>query len=209
MTRIYDITRTVNPDIAVWPGDTPFSAQQVASLSGGASVNLFTLTMSCHTGTHADAPYHYMSDCAYPAQLPLEKYIGPAHVVTTTRRNGGILPGDFTSYDLRGLQRLLIHTWISDLSDHVWPEDFPYPTVELIDWLALQGVVLLGVDGPSMDAFESKALPAHHALARHQMVNLEMLLLRDVPDGIYELIALPLKLDGVCASPVRAILRAH
>jgi arylformamidase len=105
------------------------------------------------------------------------------------------------------VQRLLIHTWVSDLPDTQWPEDFPYPSVEVIDWLAGWGVVLLGVDGPSMDTLDSKDLPGHHALLRHGMVNLESLMLRNVPDGVYELIALPLKIDGVCASPVRAILR--
>jgi arylformamidase len=207
MTKIYDITRTVSPTLAVWPGDTPFSTKQLADINAGASVNLFTMTISAHTGTHADVPFHYLASGAHPASMPLEKYIGPAHIATITRRTGGIVPEDFAGHQLDGIQRLLVHTWVSDLPDDQWPDDFPYPTPELIDWLADRGVVLLGIDGPSMDRFDDTALPGHHRLYERGMVNLETLILRNVPDGVYELIALPLKLDGVCASPVRAILR--
>ncbi len=207
MTRLYDISRTITPTLAVWPGDTPFSAQQVLDKRAGASVNLFTLTLSAHTGSHADAPFHYAQDGAHPVALPLAPYIGPAHVATIARRQGGIVPADFAGHELNGMERLLVHTWVSDLPDSAWPEDFPYPTVELIDWLAERGVALLGVDMPSVDRFDDDTLPCHHRLRQHGILNLETLRLKDVPDGVYELIALPLKIDGVCGSPVRAVLR--
>lgn len=205
---LYDITRTISPRLAVWPGDTPFSYTHSLRKQDGASVNLTTLTLSPHTGSHADAPYHVADGDLHPADLPLEKYLGAAHVVTIDRRAGGILPADFAGHDLSGLQRLLIHTWVSELPDGSWPDDFPYPTIELIDWLAAQGVVLLGLDSPSVDRFDSKTLPCHHRLRENGIVNLEMLCLAGVPDGIYELIALPLKIADVCGSPVRAVLRA-
>lgn len=207
MTRIYDITRTISPGLAVWPGDTPFSAQQMLSKAAGDPVNLFTLTLSAHTGSHIDAPYHIEDVGAHPADLPLEKTIGPAHVATISRRQGGIMPGDFDGHDLAGMKRLLIHTWVSDLPDGQWPEDFPYPTVELADWLAGHGVVLLGVDTPSVDRHDDDQLVCHHRLYRHGIANLETITLAGVPDGLYELVALPLKIAGVCGSPVRAILR--
>lgn len=207
MPRIYDVSRTIAPSLAVWPGDSPFSFVHVVTKQSGAAFNLTTLTLSAHTGTHADAPYHYVDGAEHPADLPLEKYIGSAHVVTLSRRSGGITPQDFAGRDLTGLQRLLIHTWVSDLSDDQWPQDFPYPTLELVDWLADQGAVLLGVDMPSVDAFDSKTLECHHRLYERGMVNLETLKLSGVPDGLYELIALPLKIAGVCGSPLRAILR--
>lgn len=207
MARIYDITRMISPGLAVWPGDTPFSFEHVLSLADGSSVNLTTLTLSAHTGTHTDAPYHVDDAGAHPADIPLEKYVGPAHVVTVARRHGGVLPSDFGGRDLAGMARLLIHTWVGDLPDGVWSEDFPYPTVDLVDWLAERGVVLLGVDMPSVDRFDNEELPCHHRLHRHGIASLESLVLRDVPDGIYELTALPLKIAGVCASPVRAVLR--
>jgi arylformamidase len=204
---IYDITRTISPTLSVWPGDAPFSYDHVLTKSSGSSVNLTTLHLSAHTGTHADAPYHYLDGAEHPADLPLEKYIGPAHVVSITRQHGGITPDDFAGKALDGIQRLLIHTWVSALPDGGWPQDFPYPTVELIEWLAGLGVVLFGVDMPSVDSSDSKTLDCHHRLYHYGIVNLETLMLNNVPDGAYELIALPLKLAGVCGSPLRAILR--
>ncbi len=204
---IYDITRTISPATAVWPGDTPFSAEHMLRRSDGAAVNLTTLTLSAHTGTHADAYYHYEDEFTHPAQMPLEAYIGPARVVTVTRRDGPLTPADFAQVSLVGAQRLLIHSHVSALADDMWPEEFPYLSLELIDWLATLGIRLIGLDSPSVDALDSTDLPCHHALRRYMMVNIETLFLRDVPDGDYELIALPLKLDRVCGSPVRAILR--
>ncbi len=205
--RLYDISRTISPALAIWPGDTPFSFDFVLRKADGAAVNLTTLTLSPHTGSHADAPYHVMDGDLHPADVPLDNYLGPAHVVTITRQHGGIVPADFEGRDLSGMTRLLIHTWVSDLPDGAWPENFPYPTVELADWLAARGVVLLGLDGPSMDAFESKDLPCHHRLREHRIMSLETLRFAGVPDGVYELIALPLRIAGVCGSPVRAVLR--
>ncbi len=207
MGRLYDISRTIGPELAVWPGDTRFSLKHVLRLDAGDNVNLTTLTMSAHTGSHADAPYHYDNNGEFIDAVPLNKYIGPAHVASITRRHGGIVPADFAGRNLVGVERLLIHTWVSDLPDTHWPDDFPYPTLELVDWLAEQGVVLLGVDVPSVDRFDDAELPCHHRLYEHKIVNLETLLLRDVPDGLYELIALPLKIAGACGSPVRAVLR--
>ena len=208
MTRIYDISRTISPTLAVWPGDTPFSFVHNLRLRDGAAVNLTTLTLSAHTGSHIDAPYHYVDERLHPADLPLETYLGPAHVVTIARRQGGIVPDDFAGRELAGMLRLLIHTWVSDLPDDQWSDDFPYPTPELADWLAEQGVILLGLDSPSVDSRESQTLPCHHRLYDHGIANLENVRLAGVPDGVYELIALPLKIAGVCGSPVRAILRS-
>ncbi len=207
MPRIYDITRTLSPETAVWPGDTPFSFRQNLSLAEGDSANLTTLTLTAHAGTHTDAPWHVLPGGAHPADLPLEPFIGPAHVVFVERAVGGIVPADFEGRDLSGMERLLIHTFYSDLPDDRFVPDFPYPTPELIEWLAGQGVLLLGVDTPTVDSFDSEALDCHRSLFERGIYNLELLQLSGVPDGVYELIALPLKMAGVCGCPVRAILR--
>jgi arylformamidase len=201
---IYDITRPVTTTLPVWPGDTPYSVTPVLRKAEGSSVNLTTLKSTAHLGTHADAYYHYADDGAFIGAMPLDAYIGPARVVTVSKTDGPLLPQDVG--DVTGVQRLLIHSAISNLGE-VWPEQFPYLSVALIDWLGETGVRLIGLDSPSVDAFDSKDLPCHHALRRWGMVNLESLYLRDVPDGDYELVALPLRLDGACGSPVRAILR--
>jgi arylformamidase len=205
--QIYDISRKIAPDTAVWPGDAPFSFDMALSRADGQSVNLTTIHLSPHTGTHADAGFHFTDTDEFPDQMPLEKYIGAAQVVTVEREHGAITPDDVSKKISGPVQRLLIHTWVSDLDDNQWPEDFPYPGVELIDWLADQGAVLLGMDSPSVDDFNSKDLAGHNRLRARGMAHLELLQLRGVPDGIYELVALPLKLWGVCGSPVRAILR--
>lgn len=205
---VYDITRTVTAQLAVWPGDTPFQFQHVMRRSEGQSVNLTTLTLSAHTGTHIDAYYHYEDELLHPAQMPLEAYIGPAQVVTVQRREGPLTVADFAGVDLGRAARLLVHSHVSDLPDFEWPAAFPYLSVDLIAHLAGLGVRLVGLDSPSVDALDSTDLPCHHALRRHQMVNIESLCLRDVPDGVYELVALPLKLADVCGSPVRAVLRS-
>jgi arylformamidase len=204
---LYDITRTVTPRTHMWPGDEPFSLKYALRRAEGASVNLTTLTMSAHTGTHADAYYHYEDDGAHPAGMPLDTYIGHARVVTVGKRDGALLPDDFAQVNLEGAERLLIHSWVSDLPDEEWPEVFPYLSVPLIEWLASLNIRLIGLDSPSVDAFDSTELMCHHALYRYRIVNIESLQLRGVPDGAYDLAALPLKLDLACGSPVRAVLR--
>jgi arylformamidase len=204
---IYDITRLVSPSTAVWQGDATYSAAPVLQIADGASVNLTTLNLSPHTGTHADAYYHYEEGGAHPSGMPLEAYIGRARVVTVSKRDGALTPADFGYADFTGVGRVLVHSHVSDLPDDVFPSEFPYLSVELVKWLAGQGVGLIGLDSPSVDEFTSKVLPCHRALKQYGMVNLENVFLRGVPDGDYELIALPLKLDLACGSPVRAILR--
>ena len=206
--QIYDISRTIAPTTAVWEGDAAFRFDTVLSKEKGFAVNLTTIHLSPHTGTHADAPFHFASDGQHPDQLPLEKYMGRAQVVSIDRKQGGIVPGDIADkLNIAPVERILIHSWVSDVPDDQWVTDFPYPTVELVDWLASQGAVLLGLDSPSVDEYTSKTLECHHRLRSHGMVHLESLMLKNVPDGMYELIALPLKMSGVCGSPVRAILR--
>jgi arylformamidase len=204
---IYDVTRTITPTSYVWPGDAHYSVGHVMRQENGHSVNLTTITLSPHTGTHVDAYYHYERSGAHPAEMPLSAYMGRARVVTVTKSDGELLPDDFAHVNLEGAERLLIHSPVSDQPDDVWPTVFPYLSVPLIEWLASLDIRLVGLDSPSVDAFDSTELRCHHALNQYRMVNIETLLLRGVPDGDYELIALPLKLDLACGSPVRAILR--
>ena len=204
---LYDITRTIAPDTYVWPGVDLPTITPVLRLADGASVNLTTLNLSPHTGTHADAYFHYELDGAHPATMPLEAYIGHARVVTVTKQDGPLLPEDFAHISLVGAERLLIHSSVSDREDNEWPPIFPYLSLPVIEWFATLDICLVGLDSPSVDALDSTELRCHHALYRYRMVNIENLFLRGVPDGDYELVALPLKLDLACASPVRAVLR--
>lgn len=204
---LYDITRTIAPTTHPWPGDTPYSVQAVMRIRDGASVNLMTMTTTCHVGTHADAYYHYADDGDHPATMPLTHYLGRARLIEVAKRDGPLFPQDVAHVDLVGGERLLVRSHVSDLPDDAWPETIPYLSVELIAHLAALDYKLIGLDSPSVDAFDSKTLPCHHALRAHGLVNLEHLQLRGVPPGDYDLIALPLKLDLACGSPVRAVLR--
>ena len=204
---LIDISRTLNARIAVWPGDTPFAMQPVLAIADGASVNLTTLTLSAHTGTHADAPYHFAADGATLELVDLTPYWGPAQVVTVARMAGELTPADFARVDLAAAPRLLVRSMASSQDPTQFPTEIVYPGPALIALLAQHGVLLYGADAPSMDAIDSKTLPGHHALRQHGIAILEGLDLTNAPDGLYELVALPLKIAGGDGSPVRAVLR--
>lgn len=206
MTLI-DISRTLEPALAVWPGDTPFARQTVLSMAAGASVNLSTLTLSSHTGTHVDAPFHVQPDGVTIERLPLEPYWGLAQVVTVRKPAGPLTAEDLHHVDLALAPRLLVRSAASSAPHDLFPPKFVYPSPAIVGVLARAGVVLYGSDAPSMDHADSKDLPGHHALLDAGIAILEGLDLRAAPDGVYELAALPLKLAGGDGSPVRAVLR--
>lgn len=205
--KLYDISRPITPALAVWPGDTSYSTRPVLRISNGDSVNLTTLTLSAHTGTHADAPYHFLEEGRKINQVRLEAYLGAAHVADFSDVSGPLTLAHLERVRLAEVERLLIRTRCSELPDAQWPEDIVFPTVETARFLASQGVKLFGTDCPSVDPLDSKTLDAHKALHAGGIAILEGLLLKGVAPGRYELIALPLKLDGD-GSPVRALLRA-
>jgi arylformamidase len=204
---IIDISRTLSPAIAVWPGDTPFNLETTGSLSEGASVNVTTLHLSAHTGSHIDAPYHFQQDGRTVEGLALETYWGPAQVISVGQADGMLLPEALKGYDLTRAPRLLVRSASSEKDPREFSRAFVYPAPELAAFLQEQGIILYGCDAPSMDAVDSQSLPGHHALQSHGIAILEGLDLSRVEDGVYELVALPLKISGGDGSPVRAALR--
>lgn len=204
---IIDISRALSTKIAVWPGDTPFGMRTVMARAKGASVNLTTLTMSAHTGSHVDAPYHYKDEGITLEAVSLDPFWGPAQVVTVQKEDGPLTPGDFDGYNLGRAPRLLVHSPASELDPTRFPERYVYPGPELAALLGERGVILYGTDAPSMDALDSKRLPGHNALDQQGIAILEGLDLSRAADGLYELVALPLKIAGGDGSPVRAALR--
>ncbi len=203
---IYDITRPITPQLAGWPGDTRYSASEVMRIQDGDSVNLSTLTLSAHLGTHLDAPYHFMADGPKMNEVDLNAYIGPATVVDFLDVDRELTPEHLDRIDLTKVERLLIHTKYSSILDDQWHSDFVCPTPDAAQLLVDHGIKLFGTDSPSVDAESDKTLQAHKTFGRGNVYILEGLQLTDVPAGEYELIALPLKLDGD-GSPVRAVLR--
>lgn len=205
MLPLYDITLPLSARLAMWPGDVAYGFALTASLRQGDSVNVGAVTMSVHAGTHADAPFHYQEDGQSIDRIDLSAYLGPARVIDA-RGLDPIPAAVLEPFDLRQTPRVLFRTdaW----RDHtVFPERFPLLAPDLPALLGSQGVLLVGLDVPSVDAFTSKDLPNHHALAAQQIRILESLFLAETPPGVYELIALPLKLLGADAAPLRAVLR--
>ncbi|MBB5685032.1 arylformamidase [Sphingobium boeckii] len=204
--RIFDISQTLSATLPVWPGDTPFEATPLWEHGEHCPVAVARLTMSPHSGTHTDAPVHYDPKGKAMADVALDAYLGIARVIDLSHRTGPILPDDI-AFALDGtVARLLIRTW-SRFPHAQWDSAFAPIAAETIRLLAQHGVALIGVDTPSLDPEDSKTMDAHLAVKDAGMHILEGIVLDDVPPGDYELIALPLKMDGVDASPVRAILR--
>ena len=202
---IYDITPAVTEHLAVWPGDTRPSREVLLDMAGGDNLTLSTLRATVHLGAHADAPSHYGRDAPSIERRSLETYLGPCQVVRVDAKPGSrIGPGDL-GVEITTERVLLATGTFPD--PYEFNEDFAALEPALVDHLAGRGVKLIGVDTPSVDLFEDKTLAAHHRFLECDVAILEGLLLRDVPPGVYELIALPLRLVGFDASPVRAILR--
>ncbi|HLO03555.1 MAG TPA: arylformamidase [Symbiobacteriaceae bacterium] len=203
--RLWDITHPLSNTTAAWPGDTPYQFRLSWQIKEGSSVNVGHVTLSPHNGTHADAPFHYDDQGATMEQVNLSRYIGPALVVGLEGRTL-IERADLLALDLVGVERLLVRTGSCPDLNHFHP-DFTAFAPEAIQYLAEQGIRLIGTDAHSVDPAESKELPAHHACRTAGILIVENLNLAGVPEGRYELIALPLKLAGADASPIRAILR--
>ena len=206
---LYDITPPITAATKVWPGDTPPTREVLLDTARGDNITLSTLRATVHLGAHADGPIHYAPPpAAGGGERPLHHYLGPCHVLDApVPRSHRVTPAD-----LRGrLDRLThprVHIPTGTILDHeTRNEDFAALSVELVEALASRGVITIGIDTPSVDLIDSKDLPAHTAIHRHDIAILEGLDLAAVPPGDYELIALPLKLIGCDASPVRAILR--
>ncbi len=183
------------------------NCEPTGSIAEGTTVNVTTLTLSAHTATHVDAPYHFTDDGATLEAVDLAAYWGPAQVVTIEKVSGPLVPADFAAYDLARAPRLLVKSSASTADRRTFQKEFVHPSPELADYLGQRGIVLYGADAPSMDAPDSKTLDGHHAMQRNGILILEGLDLSEVPDGLYELAAFPLKILGGDGSPVRAVLR--
>ena len=202
---IYDISPPITDSIAVFPGDTPPTREMLMDMRKGDTLTLSTLRSTVHVGAHADAPSHYGAEAPTIDQVELERYVGPCQVVRVAASRGALLMPDAIDAEITESRVLFATGTYPD--PNTFNTDFAALSPELIDWLAGRGVNLVGVDTPSVDPADSKDLPAHKAFLKNDIYILEGLVLSDVPEGQYELIALPLKLVGFDASPVRAVLR--
>ena len=204
---LWDISPPVQPGAPVFPGDTPYQQHWSAQIAPGCPVNVSRITLSPHVGAHADAPLHYDPAGRAVGALDLAPYLGRCRVIHAI----GVRPLIFWQHLAHATQglppRVLVRTYARAPVDR-WDPQLAAFAPETVERLADAGVVLIGIDTASIDPADSKALASHQVIRRRQLRVLENLVLDDVPEGDYELIALPLKLTTADASPVRAVLRA-
>jgi arylformamidase len=203
---IYDISPEISERLAVWPGDTPLERQLICDMRRGERQNLSTMRGTVHLGAHADAPSHFGIDAASIAEQPLEIYMGRCRLLRVDAAKGECLQSDILPAGLDA-ERLLFATGTYPDPSR-FSEDFAALSPELISACNELGVRLVGIDTPSVDPYGSEENAAHAACFEHDIAILEGLRLAEVPEGLYELIALPLRLAGFEASPVRAVLRS-
>jgi arylformamidase len=205
--RLWDLSPPLQPGAPVFPGDTPFTLAWPARIGPGCPVNVSTITLSPHTGAHADAPLHYDDAGAAAGALDLAPYLGPCRVVHAVGC-GPLVQWAHLEHALTPElpPRVLVRCYERMPLDR-FDDALPGFAPDTLERLAERGVLLVGTDSASVDPAASKTLDAHQVLRRRGLRVLENLLLDGVPEGDYELIALPLKLTTACASPVRAILR--
>ena len=206
MPTLWDISPPVHAASPVFPGDTAYAQRWSAEIGPGCPVNVSSLTMSPHIGAHADAPLHYDPQGSAAGELDLSPYLGPCRVIHAIGVHPLILWSHLAHAAQRLPPRVLVRTYERAPVDH-WDPNLTAFAPETVEKLADAGVQLIGIDTASIDPASSKSLDSHQTIRRRQLRVLENLVLDDVPEGDYELIALPLKLMTADASPVRAVLR--
>lgn len=203
---LWDISPPIHAASPVFPGDTPYHQAWVATLGPDCPVNVATLQLSPHTGAHADAPLHYDPQGLAVGRLDLEPYLGPCRVIHALGAHP-LVRWEHLAHALEDLPpRVLVRTYTRMPVDR-FDADLAALAPEVLEGLADRGVRLVGIDTASIDPAPSKTLDSHQVLRRRGLRVLENLVLDAVPEGDYELIALPLKLTTADASPVRAVLR--
>lgn len=201
---LIDISPRIAYTLAVWPGDVPFRREVALDMQTGANLTLSAIHTTLHLGAHADAPCHYQKGGVGIAERSLDFYYGPCQVIDVPAQRGARILPQHLRDDVTAPRVLLRTNTFPE--PETFNDDFASLSPELVDGLHERGVILVGIDTPSIDPFADKVLTAHQAVARADMAILEGLTLQGVAPGLYTLIALPLKIAGADASPVRAAL---
>ncbi len=203
--NIFDISPEISASTAVFPGDTVFSQTVLMDCKKGDNIGLSAFTTTPHIGAHTDAPNHYHADGKGISERSLDFYLGECQVIAVDVPRGERVRLRHISSTHILAPRVLFKTR-SFPNPNKWNQDFNSLSGEVIDALAAQGVRLVGIDTPSIDPADDKKLEAHHRVHHNDMAILEGIVLDNVPEGRYVLIALPLKMKNLDASPVRAVL---
>ncbi|MEG1201511.1 MAG: arylformamidase, partial [Comamonas sp.] len=189
--KIWDISPPIYVGMPVFPGDTPYQQQWAATIGPACPVNVASITSTPHAGAHADAPLHYAPDGAAIGAVDLLPYLGPCRVIHAINC-GPLIEWQHIAHavDASMPQRVLVRTYPHMPQRH-WDAALTGYAADTVAQLAARGVRLIGIDTASIDPADSKTLPSHQTIRQHDMRVLENLVLDDVPEGDYELIALP------------------
>ncbi|MEX2162364.1 MAG: cyclase family protein [Anaerolineales bacterium] len=207
--KTYDVSLTISPEMPVWPGDGGIQIQRIEKIEGGAPANVSRMQMGVHTGTHVDAPYHFLKDGLTVESLPLKILVGRAYVIHLRDDVDLITPEVLEAAGIPPrTRRVLIRTRNSkqwSKGYRAFQEDFVGVDVKAAEYLVKRGVKLIGVDYLSVAPF-GNATPTHVTLLKAGVVIVEGLNLSQVTKGRYNFFCLPLKLNGSDGAPARAIL---
>jgi arylformamidase len=198
LVKVYDITRDLSEDAVLYPGDIRPRFREIDT----GQYRVTEMTLGSHTGTHIDAPSHYIEGGLTVDQIPSGVLVGPARVLDCSDA-GGVIGPDRLAGRLAGTRTLLLKTWFSERQE--FDPGYPALSPGAARLVADAGITCLGTDAPSIEAYQGDG-SVHRLLLGHGTVILELLDLSAVPEGEYFMVALPLRLRGLDGSPVRAIL---
>jgi len=206
--RLVDVSVSLQPGLATYPGNPEFELQPIKRVAAGASSNVSRLVLGTHTGTHVDAPRHFFDDGAGVDALPLDLLIGRARVIDLPHR-GGITAEHLAAAGLREDLRVLLRTPNSALwnTSDGFHTDYTYVTEDAAKFLVAQGVKVVGVDYLSVEQFKKPGAPAHHVLLGNGVIIIEGLNLSDAEPGAYEMYCLPLRIANADGAPARVVLK--
>lgn len=204
--QIWDITPLVTSSFPIWPGDEPLQRNIDWDISLGSIVTTSSIKATAHLGAHADAPSHYAKNGKTIDECSLDHYLGLCQVIRPNVKHRDAINQKSIKQPLLA-PRVLFSTSTFDYNK-AFSEDFSAFDPDFFEFMAKNNVITVGIDGPSVDLFKAEKLPCHQLAYKYNIALLENLILEEVPEGLYELIALPLKIKGFDASPVRAILRS-
>lgn len=207
--KLFDISLPISNDLPVWPGDPTVSLMMTSSIVKGDQCNITRIQMGIHNGTHIDAPYHFLKDGATVDTIPIETFIGTCLVVDLDSEVL-IEKRDIQKYNLNGHSRILIKTRNSEMwANNIRSFDTNYVAIGInaAQYLVEMNTILVGIDYLSIESFQSDGSPVHKLLFKKNITILEGLNLSGIKAGVYELICLPLKLEGCEGAPARVLLR--
>jgi arylformamidase len=204
--KIYDVSVAITPNMPVYPGDPAVDVEQTHRIANGDAANVTRLSLGAHTGTHVDAPRHFIEGAMTVDQIPLNLLMGRARVVEVS--SAVITAEVLGEFDFTEDARLLFKTRNSYLwRERAFVPDFVHLTKDAAERLVENGIKVVGIDYLSVEKYNFTTPDAHRTLLGGGAIIIEGLDLSEVEAGDYEMICLPMKIEGGDGAPARVVLR--